>query len=68
MLSQLLKPSAVRSASVLGQVTKNRIQARFLASVQTNTAREVPTPQRKSTPISSERATFTIKVWTIVVN
>jgi hypothetical protein len=67
MLSQLLKPSAIRSASVLGQVTKNRTQARFLASVQTNTARESPSPQRNSTPISTERATFTIKVCTIAV-
>jgi len=61
MLSQFLKPSAVRSASVLGQVTKNRLHARFLASVQTNSAREVPSPARRATPISTERATFTIK-------
>ncbi|KAF2714693.1 glycoside hydrolase family 3 protein [Pleomassaria siparia CBS 279.74] len=46
---------------VLGNVTKTRTQTRFLASVQGNTPRIVPAPARKSTPISTERATFTIK-------
>lgn len=62
MLSQLFKPSAVRSANVLGQVTKTRTQARYLATVHSNTPREIPSPGRKATPISTERATFTIKV------
>jgi hypothetical protein len=62
MLSQILKPSAARSAGVLGQVTKNRTQACFLASVQSNTARQIPTPARKATPVTLENATFTIKV------
>ncbi|KAF2791241.1 glycoside hydrolase family 3 protein [Melanomma pulvis-pyrius CBS 109.77] len=61
MFSQYLKTSTLRSPSVLGQVTKNRTQARFLATVQSNTPRQVPAPQRQSTPISTERATFTIK-------
>jgi hypothetical protein len=65
MFSQLLKPAA-RSAGVLGQVTKNHTQARGLATVQTNTARQIPTPARKSTPISLENATFTIKVRPLV--
>ncbi|KAF2638569.1 hypothetical protein P280DRAFT_404484 [Massarina eburnea CBS 473.64] len=59
MFSQFLKPAAGRSASVLGQVTKNRAHARFMATVQSS--RQVPAPLRKSTPISTERATFTIK-------
>lgn len=62
MLSQLMKPSAMRSANVLGQVTKTRVQARYLATVQTNTDRKIPSPHRKPTEISTERATFTIKV------
>ncbi|KAF2205249.1 hypothetical protein GQ43DRAFT_446133 [Delitschia confertaspora ATCC 74209] len=61
MLSQFLKPSALRAASVLGQATKARTQARFLATVQPNTPRQVPAPQRRGTPISTEPATFTIK-------
>ncbi|KAF1847527.1 glycoside hydrolase family 3 protein [Cucurbitaria berberidis CBS 394.84] len=61
MLPQIMKPSTIRSASVLGQITKNRVQARYLATVQSNTARDIPKPQRKATPISHERATFTIK-------
>lgn len=60
-MSQLFKPTTVRSASVLGSLTKNRVQARFMASVQPNTPRQVPAPHRKPTPISTERATFTIK-------
>ena len=62
MLSQIIKPTASRSASVLGQITKGRAQARYLATVQSNTARQVPSPQRRGTPISNENATFTIKV------
>ena len=61
MLSQIFKPSAMRSANVLGQV-RNRVQARSLATVQSNTDRKIPSPQRKPTEISTERATFTIKV------
>jgi len=63
-MSQFLNPAAVRSAGVLGRVTKTQAQARFMATVQHNTARQVPTPHRKATPISTERATFTIKVCT----
>ncbi|KAH8704646.1 hypothetical protein GQ44DRAFT_743537 [Phaeosphaeriaceae sp. PMI808] len=60
MLPQLVKPSTVRSASVLGQVTRNRTQARrYLATVQTSSSASAP--HRKATPISTERATFTIK-------
>jgi hypothetical protein len=64
MLSQIFKPSAMRSVNVLGQVTKNRVQARTLATVQSNTERKMPSPSphRKPTEISTERATFTIKV------
>ncbi|KAJ4395761.1 Multifunctional pyrimidine synthesis protein CAD [Didymella pomorum] len=63
MLSQIFKPSAMRSVNVLGQVTKNRVQARTLATVQSNTERKMPSPSphRKPTEISTERATFTIK-------
>ncbi|KAF1942285.1 hypothetical protein EJ02DRAFT_444230 [Clathrospora elynae] len=62
MLSQMFKPSTMRSASVLGRVTKNRLQARHLATVQPNTERAIPTPSlRRATSISNETATFTIK-------
>jgi hypothetical protein len=62
MLSQVFKPSAMRSVNVLGQVTKNRVQVRSLATVQSSTERKIPSPHRKPTEISTERATFTIKV------
>ena len=61
MMSQIFRPASVRSAAVLGQMTKNQARARFMATVH-NTPRQVPTPARKATPISTERATFTIKV------
>lgn len=56
MFSHLLKPAA-RSTGLLGQANR-----RYLATVHTNTAREIPKPSRKATPISLENATFTIKV------
>ncbi|KAF1995495.1 glycoside hydrolase family 3 protein [Amniculicola lignicola CBS 123094] len=61
MLSQFLKPSTLQSASVLGHTAKARTQVRTLATVQTTTGRQVPRPARRSTPVSLERATFTIK-------
>ena len=67
MLSHMMMPSTIRSANVLGQMIKNRTQARYLATVQSNTAREIPTPQRRATPVSLERATFTIKVRSITI-
>lgn len=67
MLSQMFKPSAIRSAGRLGRVTKNPVQARYLATVQANTERAMPTPSmRKATEISNEPATFTIKVRVVI--
>ncbi|KAF2015470.1 glycoside hydrolase family 3 protein [Aaosphaeria arxii CBS 175.79] len=61
MLFQSIKPSTFRSAgAVLGQIAKARSQTRFMATVQ-STARQVPSPKRRATEISTERATFTIK-------
>lgn len=62
MMSQFFKPTAARSAGALGLATKTRAQARMMATVQGNTPRQMATPQRIATPISTERATFTIKV------
>jgi hypothetical protein len=58
MLSNILKPSTGRS--VLGHVSKSH--GRYMATVHGNTPRIVSAPARRSTPISHERATFTIKV------
>lgn len=67
MISQLFKPSAVRSAGFLGRAANNRLQARYLATVQSNTERAIPTPSmRKATAVSNEPATFTIKVGTVI--
>jgi len=62
MLSQMIKPSTMRSAGFLGRMTKNRVQARSLATVEGNTQRAIPTPSmRRATAVSNEPATFTIK-------
>ncbi len=62
MLSQMFKPSTLKTAGVLGQITKHRTQVRCLATVQSTPTRDILTPQRRATPVSTERATFTIKV------
>jgi hypothetical protein len=67
MLSQMIKPSTMRSAGFLGRMTKNRVQARSLATVEGNTQRAIPTPSmRRATAVSNEPATFTIKVRRVV--
>jgi hypothetical protein len=48
-------------------MTKNRVQARSLATVEGNTQRAIPTPSmRRATAVSNEPATFTIKVRRVV--
>jgi len=53
---QALKPSTLNAASKL------RVQYRFLATVQNSGERQMPGSKARPTPISHERATFTIKV------
>jgi len=45
-----------------GPSTRLGAQARFLATIQNNTSRQMPRVRSRATPVSHERATFTIKV------
>ena len=60
MLLKTLNTPLLRHASALGR-SKFPIHVRFLASVEANTAPKSPAVHRRPTPISTERATLTIK-------
>src|SRR5215469_16151796 len=60
MLSKFLTPNTLRSAKGLGQICKSGV--RFMATIQTNSIHRMPQVRPKGTPVSRERATFTIKV------
>jgi carbamoyl-phosphate synthase small subunit len=61
MFGRLAKPAAFKPA---GFAIRSRIaqQARFLATVGGSAGRAMPVTGSKATPISHDRATFTIKV------
>ena len=61
MLSKMFTPTVTRSTWGLVQVWKTG-GVRNLATVQTSSTGRVPQFTRKGTPVSRERATFTIKV------
>ncbi len=44
------------------QPLKAGVQARYLATVEANTPRQVPVSNLRTTPVSHDRATFTIRV------
>lgn len=58
MFSKFLKPSMLRPTGAFGQLSKAGTNARFMATVHSNTA---PNVARKA-GITRDRATFTIKV------
>ena len=60
MFARFVKPAAFKPAG-----THNRIaqQARFLATVEGSAGRAMPATRPRATPISHDRATFTIRVW-----
>jgi carbamoyl-phosphate synthase small subunit len=62
MLSLLSKQSVPRAFGVVGKMSRNGYQARFLATVQTTSPTRVhPLTRPKGTPVSRERATLTIR-------
>lgn len=56
MLGRLLKPAGMAVRGKMGQ------QVRFLATVEGSAGRAMPATRPKATPISHDRATFTIRV------
>ncbi|EON64446.1 carbamoyl-phosphate synthase arginine-specific small chain [Coniosporium apollinis CBS 100218] len=61
MLSRLIKPSVLKPTTAFGGASRTGAQARSLATVHNNSARRAPSTRPRSTPVSQERATFTIK-------
>jgi hypothetical protein len=63
MMRNFLNPALLRQTGGAFRLgNKFSFNARFMATVQTSPSRRIPEYVRKATPISHERATFTIKV------
>lgn len=61
MLSRFTKPTAIRSAGLALNGRLAQQQARRLATVEGEVGRAMPVTRPKATPISHDRATFTIR-------
>jgi hypothetical protein len=60
MFARLVKPAAIKPAgSIHARIAQ---QTRFLATVKGSVGRKMPVTRPKATPISHDRATFTIRV------
>lgn len=60
MLSRLYRPALLDSLTTTSRFSRPAVQVRFLATVE-NTTRQMPDPRHRATPISHDRATFTIR-------
>lgn len=60
MLSRLYRP-ALGPLAAVNRHSRLAVPVRFLATVE-NTPRQMPDPRPRATPISHDRATFTIRV------
>ena len=60
MFARFVKPTAVKPAG--GLHARIAQQSRFLATVEGSVGRKMPVTRPKATPISHDRATFTIRV------
>jgi carbamoyl-phosphate synthase small subunit len=56
MFARFVKPAGFSASHRLAQ------QTRFLATVETSAGRALPATRARATPISHDRATFTIRV------
>ncbi|KAI9810150.1 MAG: Multifunctional pyrimidine synthesis protein CAD [Pycnora praestabilis] len=61
MFTRCLKPSAFKPHVDFSLSSRIRCQARFLATVEGNTPRQMPASRPRATPVSHDRATFTIR-------
>lgn len=59
MFARVLRPAAFKPA---GGIAKLAQQARFMATVEGSAGRAMPASRARATPISHDRATFTIRV------
>ena len=62
MLRSLYRPAPLKAAAAAAGVLKPVSQARFFATVEHNTRRVMPAFRGRATPVSHDRATFTIRV------
>ena len=62
MFSRLMKAAPLGPQKAFRQAIRVPLQARYLATVETNTPRQMPVGRGRATPISHDRATFTIRV------
>jgi len=62
MFSQLLKRAPIGSSFAIKRLPTALHQARCLATVETNTPRQMPVGRKRTTPVSHDRATLTIRV------
>jgi hypothetical protein len=60
MFARFVKPTAIKPAG--GLHARIAQQTRFLATVEGSVGRKMPVTRPKATPISHDRATFTIRV------
>lgn len=61
MFSRFVKPVAFKPAGFRPATTKLSCYARFLATVEGSAGRQMPVSRPRATPISHDRATFTIR-------
>lgn len=62
MLLRLCQKTPLEPLKRFNQAFKVIGQARYLATVEGNTTRQMPFTRTKATPVSHDRATFTIRV------
>lgn len=62
MALRFSRVSAIRPSVSLSKTPKYANWNRFLATVEGNTTRQMPILQPNATPVSHDRATFTIRV------
>jgi len=60
MFARFIKPTGFKAAA--GVQMRIAQQARYMATVEGSTGRVMPGKKARSTPISHDRATFTIRV------
>lgn len=62
MFSHFVKPVAFKPSAGFRAATRISYNVRFFATVEGSTGRQMPTTRVRATPVSHDRATFTIRV------
>lgn len=67
MIFHLYKHASWKPLRAIHQPLKAGVQARYLATVEANTPRQMPVSRPMATPVSHDRATFTIRARLVVL-